>query len=200
MLILVFVGVIFLIITLCAVVFRLLKPLADKTVKGLNEKMEAKDWSKLKDNKKKVLVSVLCIAVCLGVLFGVKYYKGIQWEKDFYISGGEWVANGFKNGWGVEGSDMFDVVEKGNPYYEYEIHNETNHKMSNVHMVFQCHGIKPGGDKEKWEYEFYVGYLNPHETKAVRVYHWDLFPKEYEDDDTYITHSYELERVTYKKS
>ena len=54
-----------------------------------------------------------------------------QWEQDISISGGEWVANGYKNG-AANGGSMLDVVEKGNPYYNYKITNETNHSMNNV--------------------------------------------------------------------
>ena len=101
------------------------------------------------------------------------------------------VANGYLNDSAFGGS-MLDVGEKGNPYYNYKITNETNHPMSDVVMVFECEGT--GIDSKKWTYKFQVGYLRPGETKAVKVYHWDM----YETPDKFWSTSHNLKRVTYK--
>lgn len=135
---------------------------------------------------KKIISLLLAIVMCF-MLFGCSN----QWEEDISISGGDWVANGYKNGAAV-GGNLFDVAEKGNPYYDYKITNETNHPMSDVVMVFKCEG--KGVDSDKWTYEFEVGYLKPGETKAVKVYHWDMF----EEPDEYWSTSHSLKKVTYK--
>lgn len=119
-----------------------------------------------------------------------------QWEKDISISGGEWVSNGFKNG-AAYGGSAFDVGKKGNPYYDYEITNKTNHRINDVVIVFECEG--KGIKSKKWVYEFDVGSLYAGETKAIKVYHWDMFPEEYEDDSTYFSTSSEIKEVTYKQ-
>ena len=135
---------------------------------------------------KKFIALVMAMVLCF-MLLGCSN----QWEKDISISGGEWVANGYQNGSSVGGS-MLDVAEKGNPYYDYKITNETNHPMSDVVIVFQCEG--KGIDSKKWTYNFQIGYLSPGETKEAKVYHWDMF----ENPDEYWSTSHNLKKVTYK--
>lgn len=140
-----------------------------------------------------MFVLVLSVTVATVSTFAILYTKNNQWENDISISGGEWVANGYLNAAAINGS-MLDVYQKGNPYYDYKITNETNHPMSDVVMVFKCEG--KGLDNEKWTYKFDVGYLSPGETKSVKVYHWDM----YETPDEFWVTSHSLKKVTYKKN
>lgn len=142
--------------------------------------------------KKRLLVFALVIVIVAGVVCGVLYIRNTQWEKDISISGGEWVANGYQNA-SASGGNMFDVGEKGNPYYDYKITNKTNHSMSDVVIVFECEG--KGIDSKKWTYKYRVGYLLPGETKSIKVYHWDMF----ETPDKYWSTDFDIKKVTYKK-
>ena len=143
---------------------------------------------------KKIFSLVMAITLCF-LLFGCG--GGSSWEQDISISGGDWVANGYKNG-SAEGGSLFDVAEKGDPYYEYEITNETSTHLKDVVVVFSCEG-KEGARTKKWTYKFDVGKLNPSETKTIKVKHWDMFPEEYDDPGTYWSTDHNIKKVTYKK-
>lgn len=144
--------------------------------------------------KKKLFIAIpIVIVVIIGIIIGVVTFNS-QWEKDISIAGGDWVANGYLNG-AANGGSLLDVAEKGNPYYDYEITNETNHPMSDVTIVFKCEKDH-FSYVDKWKYEFEVGYLQPHETKSIKVYHWDMYS---ETDDSFGSTSHEIVKVTYKQ-
>lgn len=143
----------------------------------------------MKLSQKIIIILLISIITLVGGLV-FYFFISTQWERDFIISGGDWVANGYKNGFGVEEKTMFDVVNKGNPYYEYQITNTTNRSLSNVVIVFQCEDLLT-----KWKYEYKVGYLNPHATKNIKVYHWNMY-KEHEDGGN---HSHYIKTIKYDK-
>ena len=132
-----------------------------------------------------ILVSLI-VVVCLFV-----FIQSNKWKQDISISGGEWVANGYLND-SANGGSMLDVAEKGNPYYDYQITNETNHPMSDVVIVFECesHGL----ENKKWKYNYDVGYLKPGEIKDIKVYYWEMFT---DDEFRWSTNS-TIKKVTYK--
>ncbi len=142
--------------------------------------------------RKPLLAILLVLAFGIACVVAILFVQGKQWEKDISISGGEWVANGYKNG-AANGGNLFDVAEKGNPYYEYEITNETNYYMDDVVIVFKCEG--KGVKSKKWTYNFDVGNMRPGETRTIKVYHWDMFeyPNEYWRTD------FAIKKVKYKK-
>ena len=154
-------------------------------------------WSSDRKKPKLFLGIIALIAVVLisTVTIFIVVRENSRWEEEIIISGGTWVSNGYLNA-GALGGNMLDHGVKGNPYYEYEITNDTNHPMSNVVMVFSCTGTTYTMRDEAWEHEVYVGYLRPHETKTVRAYHWEMFPNEFENDD-YLTTSHEVKKVVY---